>query len=486
MSLIVSSTPHELEPLIEHGLYDILFSEYFYFFQFPVKKAESAQSSMQNLYNETSALQKLTASILRDSVLAFIKHTATRGSSNIKEIRKLTEVLGEHSNEPVVLMEIGACLVDIFYYQREITQSAFSNLKGICIISHIITNLQKKIVEIEREKPPKSSIDHAVDAEIGSPISLDPLHTKIIYARNILLYLFDILICGEHQQALALEDINTLKCLFSCLTNYHLSDFALVHLKGLLDTQVDDSSCFEVILSQIVDIFPVLVGDGTDESIQLLMRILSVIQEAFDDRNRGLLQAQIRDKLDRFTSLLKIQKQEWASTVTLHEFCIQAIKTLTSLLAENEKLKVLFRENIGYDLLRDHILLCENNKPSGEIFNELFNMLVDGAFDMNYRYRITNPGVVKVMFQLCQYCSDLFVGSFLSQFTTIILKCVHNRNACCSVSLISILLDMIPRFDDSIDHEQTTENNKSANISKYPEILNYLIKLIEEIGKQKS
>ena len=147
--MAVSSTPHVLEPFIEHGLYDILFSEYFYFFQFPMKNDKSPTIEDDNLYSESSSLQKLTAVILRDSVISFFKYVATRGSSNVKEVRKLTEILHEYSSQPVVLNEIGACLLDICYHQMEITRMAF-NMAELSIISHVLAALQTKITLIEQ------------------------------------------------------------------------------------------------------------------------------------------------------------------------------------------------------------------------------------------------------------------------------------------------------------------------------------------------
>jgi WD40 repeat protein len=453
IALIVSSTPHILEPLIEHGLYDILFSDYFYFYQIDQITKDS------NLYSETATLQKLTSNILRDSVLSFIKYVATRGTSNTKEVRKLIEVLG-CTRDPTIISEVASCLLDVVYHQMELTQNGMYELRAISIIAHVISALQSQIKTSMNQQQRRNTsiaasvVDDLLDSEIGSAITLNPFHTKLLHARNILLYILDTQICNEVNQIIAIEDPNTLMCIFTCLYDPHLSDFVLSHVKRLFNSsKSDDAANFESLTIRIVDIFQKFssidtasteVTDEIEDSMQLVMRVLSAIQDGTTGPNRRYIQSQFRSKLGSIISILSVN-----GGVSRHELCIQVIRTLTCLLSENEKSKEYMRNVIGYDSLRELILLSENYCPSQDLFGELLNMLVDGNFDMQTRFNIANAGIIGTIVQLCQYCGDIFVASFLTQFKAIVEKCVHNRNVCCSVNLISLLLEMIPRWESN-------------------------------------
>lgn len=54
------------------------------------------------------------------------------------------------------------------------------------------------------------------------------------------------------------------------------------------------------------------------------------------------------------------------------------------------------------------------------------------------------------MFQLAMRCREKFVAKFCEIFYMITEKSTRNRNLCCSVGLIGILLVMVEKFEGAI------------------------------------
>src|SRR5690606_18387511 len=75
--------------------------------------------------------------------------------------------------------------------------------------------------------------------------------------------------------------------------------------------------------------------------MRLVMKMLQAIEKGMNDTNRQFIQFELKDKLDKFVHLLNMSEKKFKNTnITPHDLCIQVLKTLAVLLADNPQTKV--------------------------------------------------------------------------------------------------------------------------------------------------
>lgn len=131
---------------------------------------------------------------------------------------------------------------------------------------------------------------------------------------------------------------------------------------------------------------------------------------------------------------------------------------------------------MGYDTLKDIILRCENNKPSHELFAQLFDMLVEDKFNEETCCTIKNPAIIPLLFKLCNYCDESFISEFVNVFVSITEKNISNQNSCYTAHLMEILLEMVDKIGNKPTQEDILINGSGR-------LRDNLIYLIEILGK---
>lgn len=152
------------------------------------------------------------------------------------------------------------------------------------------------------------------------------------------------LLSHEDSRNMALTDANTVDTLFLCFFEPTLKDFGKEHILRLLSTpNTEQHPMFDTFLDVYTER---LIGFTNKESLseydmRLLMEMLQLIEKGMNVSNRYFIQSYLKTKLDKFIHLLNMSEMKFKNTnITKHDLCIQVLKTLSALLANNPQSKV--------------------------------------------------------------------------------------------------------------------------------------------------
>eukprot|EP01135_Chromosphaera_perkinsii_P000139 Nk52_evm35s32 gene=Nk52_evmTU35s32 len=96
------------------------------------------------------------------------------------------------------------------------------------------------------------------------------------------------------------------------------------------------------------------------------------------------------------------------------------------------------------------ILQVENGTPRRELLQPLFDMLVDGRFDLASNYLIKEYSALYTILDLLPCCSVAIQGEIWSTFTAILSRCVENLEACSKLHLLERLVELLERTNDDM------------------------------------
>jgi hypothetical protein len=190
-------------------------------------------------------------------------------------------------------------------------------------------------------------------------------------ARNVALCVMDVMLTYPANRVDALEDASTLSCLFTILFEQEFKNFALQHIQKMMTVKLDDAFIFDMLFSDYTGAFLRILSQPSESNYHLMMEMLHSLQVALQQSGRQILQRQYRPRLDRLVHLLNFNHED----LSRHDLCVQVLRTLTMLLSGNQGSKRVMKQ-LGYNALRELILMCEKGDPSSEIIDELLHLVI--------------------------------------------------------------------------------------------------------------
>lgn len=516
--VLYSSYRNGIDLFISNGLYDIFFSEYFYFFGGQaniVNKCENIKNNINNILNgietpvatndinlnltnlsfvsekfqdiEKEEMSQITSDSLRYYVLQIIKYIASNTENQevskdnadltiIKNLfRILLSTLAEHSSNPQIVIEIGKAFLEIIDHRYDAIQSILQDLNAFSIASFILQeqlNLQKTIEEFTSNR---SEI-------IIEGISNIELLQKVQEARNTFLSLISLFLTYETNLKLMLDDQNTLNSLFSCLFDPKLRTYGLEHLKKLTNLEVEDSELFSSLVNAYISTMKKIVESPIVDSVHLLMIMLKVLQSSLELSPK--FTEQFRNYFDDFISLLNMNPESILNSgMSAKEFIWLMLKNLNLVLYSSSKhfLELENKLKSTFPLMTNHLFGVPHSttledrrtmNASPQILHDLMDLMVDGKFSVENRFIIRNSFVLPLMFPFAMNYDEKIFSTFIQDFTKIVEKSPRNRDMCCQVGLVGVILDMVEEVEKLFD------SSKSFN-----RISDYVLRLLEILGK---
>jgi len=129
----------------------------------------------------------------------------------------------------------------------------------------------------------------------------------------------------------------------------------------------------------------------------------------------------------------------------IENLCVVAIKTLTLVMQEYQMLKENFKSQIGYEFCK-LLFNCFDGSPTWELFEALFDMLVDGNFDLEKNCIITNAHVLDIMIRLLPYLEVDRQMEWFRYLEKIVARGTQNQAACCKINFVDSLLELFCTF----------------------------------------
>lgn len=427
-----------------YRLWDALFSDSFFYCG--LDEGISASEAMQ----EKDSLRGGIFSSLRAFTMEALEFLAVVDEhDNIDEIHKVLELLDTYHNEPALVLQVSRSLISILQHNLIQTQKSLARLNALPIIGVIIE---------EQQQETASYLTSTEDEE--------HLHLKETFFRarySVLALLTHMLARNDEMIYNTINDSRIVNVVFSLLFEPEMRRYAMAQTVQLMAVKIDakhsaDNSELLKLYDQYFKLFRRAQAGSLPTSFKLLLQLLEGVRTVIDRNPRT--QRLFKD-VGAFLNITTVLNAE-ENPERMGVVCLAVLRTIASLMKGNQKNRDHMRTNIGYDTLKRLILRAlhveheallaavEGGKPSSEpgllgtqLVPLLFDMLVDGNFDLISHYTIANPDIVLLMFGIILELPRVAAQDMLKTFTQIVEKCPLNQNLCCAQNLIHHLLGMI-------------------------------------------
>ncbi|XP_042494689.1 BEACH domain-containing protein B-like isoform X2 [Macadamia integrifolia] len=460
---ILVSSPPLLEVFREEGIWDLIFSENFFYFG-PTSGESSRElvtdiegvpsySDLCSTSGSTSNKVKLgDVEILQKEVITFVEFAATfcGSSHNLPECSVLLDALEQSACQPEIANVLVRSLQHILRLASEKTVASFKTLNASLRVL--------KVASIQSHKFRRSGcISPLVEAQFteggvpqnyqGSTIVRAP---SLLNCMNTAFELFsEYLSVADDSKSLVLHNSSSIDCLFDLFWEGELRKQVLTHILDLMKlppSSKEDQVALLRLCSKYLEMFTSIKErekNFVELSIDLLVGMRNMIlsdqmhyQTLFRDGQCFL----------HIVSLLNGNLDEGKG----EKLVLNVLQTLTSLLTGNDSSKASFRALVGkgYQTLQSLLLDFCQWQPSEGLLCALLDMLVDGKFDIKLTFVIKNEDVILLFSSVVQKSSDALRHYGLNVLQQLLRDSICNQASCVRAGLLNFLLDWFAQEED--------------------------------------
>ncbi|KAF5183051.1 Beach domain-containing protein b [Thalictrum thalictroides] len=460
---VLVSLPTLLQVFREEGMWDLLFSENFFYFG----ASSEGISGDFSRYNE-GILQKIETcsssasaelkvnevEILKLEILSFVEFAATFNGAmhNLPECSVLMDALEQSACNPELANVLAKSLHRILQLATEQSAASFKSLdaisrllKVVCIQAQEFRRCRNNNLVMENkllERPPHQNGQSSGTSEMDQ-CWLKCMETSLDLFKEYLSL-------ADDARSLVLHNSTCIDCLFDLFWEEALRKFALTHILDLmkLPPSSDKDQVAKLYLcSKYLETFTCVKErekNFADLSIDLLLGVREMLET-----NQVYYQALFCDGecFLHIVSLLNGSLDDRSGKLLV----LNVLQTLTSLLCRNEVSKVAFRALVGkgYQTLQNLLLdVCES-QPSKGLLSALLDMLVDGNFDVKATPIIKNEDVIMLFLSVLQKSSESLRHFGLNVFQQLLKDSISNRASCVRAGMLNFLLEWFPQEDDN-------------------------------------
>ncbi|OUZ99745.1 BEACH domain [Macleaya cordata] len=446
---VLISLPTLLEVFREEGIWDLIFSENFFYFS-PNSEGFSGNFStyfegVQRQFEQCSSfnsrnnqIKATEVEILQMEIISFVEFAATFSGSthNLPECSILLDSLEQSACNPELASALAKSLHRILQLAVEQTVASFKTLDAIsrvlkvaCVQAHEFRrcgNFNSPAVIEAAEKTSSSEIDR---------IWLKCMETS--------LELFTaFLSMAEDAKSLVLHNSSCIDCLFDLFWEERLRKQVLAHVLDLmkLPPSIEEDQMAKLRLcSKYLETFT-CVKEREKNYAELSIDLLVGVQDMILT-DQMYYQALFRDGecFLHIVSLLNGNLDEERG----EELVLNVLQTLTCLLRRNDTSKDAFRALVGkgYQTLQSLLLDFCQWRPSEGLLNALLDMLVDGNYDVKLNPVIKNEDVIILFLSVLQKSSNSLQHYGLDVLQQLLRDSISNRASCVRAGMLNFLLD---------------------------------------------
>ncbi|CAN1248861.1 BEACH domain-containing protein B [Linum perenne] len=450
---ILVSSPLSLEIFREEGIWDMIFSDNFFYFG-PASVESTAecftnregfpgklgQVSVTNNSNSSTGIDSIE--ILQMEIVSFVEFAATcKGSvHNLPELSALLDALEQCSCHSLIAKILAKSLLRIFRLSSEKSIASFKTLNAI---SRVL-----KVACIQAEEFRVQNISSFGGSELVPPNS-DPrsdahavTHSQAECIETCMGLFTEFFMSANDAKSLVLHEWTCIECLFELFWQGGMRNQVLEHVLNLMKikpSSVEDQKAKLQLCSKYLETFT-QIKEREKNYAELSIDLLSGMKEMLTD-DPAYYQALFRDGecFLHVVSLLNGNLDE----ANGERLVLNVLQTLTCLLACNDNSKASFRALVGkgYQTLQSLLLEFCQWRPSEALLNALLDMLVDGKFDSNASHLIQNEDVIILYLSVLQKSSESLRHYGLNMFQKLLRDNISNRSSCVRSGMLSFLLD---------------------------------------------
>eukprot|EP00256_Glycine_max_P033137 XP_006578291.1 BEACH domain-containing protein B isoform X3 [Glycine max] len=444
---LLSSSPMSLEIFHEEGIWDLIFSENFFYFE-----SGSDESAGQIFaYTEKSEISSASRSTgnteevngvnsLQMQVISFVEFASTSNGNtqNMRELSALLDALEHSACNPEIACVLVGSLVRILQLSPERTIASFKNLNAVSRV------LQVACVQAQESRRPGSMEPSNENSGMEALVSVQDQNTcnspKIIQScfncmKMCMEFFAKFIAAAEDTRSLILHSFTCIDCLFDLFWVEGLRDDVLRHILDLMKIMPfseEDKKAKLQLCSKYLEMFTQLKErekSFVDLSVDLLVGMRDMLQA-----NQAYYQTLFRDGecFLHVVSLLNSNLDE----ANGEKLVLNVLQTLTCLLASNDTSKAAFRAlaGKGYQTLQSLLLDFCQLHSSEILLDALLDMLVDGKFNVKMSPMIKS--------------SESLQHHGLDIFQQLLRDSISNRASCVRAGMLDFLLNWFSQEDN--------------------------------------
>ncbi|XP_037496380.1 BEACH domain-containing protein B [Jatropha curcas] len=456
---VLASSPVSLDVCREERMWDLIFSENFFYFgsaseeisgepysckEEVVEKLETSPSSSTNSQKRATGIE-----ILQIEIISFVELAATCNGSvhNLPELSGLLDALEQCACQPEIANVLAKSLLRILQLSPEKTVASFKSLGAVRRVLKVASIQAKElrrsgIISPSLEKVLPACSDRMPDAPEKADTCLECMGTCMALFTEF----FSI---ADDAKSLVLHDSTCIDSLFDLFWEEGLRNVVLSHILDLMKivpSSVEDYKAKLQLCSKYLETFT-QIKEREKSFAQLSIDLLVGMREMLMT-NSEYYQALFRDGecFLHVVSLLNGNLDE----ANGKKLVLNVLQTLTCLIASNDSSKASFRALVGKGYQTMHSLLLDfcQWSPSEAVLTALLDMLVDGKFDIKANPLIKNEDVIILYLSILQKSSDSLRNYGLNVFLQLLRDSISNRASCVSAGMLNFLLDWFAEEDN--------------------------------------
>ncbi|CAL1372181.1 unnamed protein product [Linum trigynum] len=416
---VLVSSPISLEVFREERIWDLIFSENFFYFG-------------------AGGIE-----ILQMEIVSYVEFAATcKGSvHNLPELSALLDALEQCACHSLIAKVLAKSLLRIFRLSSEKTIASFKTLNAISRV------LRVACIQVEESRR-SQAMNTSPECEL-LPTNSDPrfdanavVHSQAECMETCMGLFKEFFLSADDAKSLVLHDWSCIECLFELFWQESMRNQVLEHVLILMKvtpSTAEDQKAKLVLCSKYLETFT-QIKERERNYAELSVDLLVGMREMLT-ADPTYYQALFRDGecFLHVVSLLNGNLDEADG----EKLVLNVLQTLTCLLASNDSSKAAFRALVGkgYQTLQSLLLDFCQWRPSEALLNALLDMLVDGKFDPKASPLIKNEDVIILYLSVLQKSSDSLRHYGLNMFQQLLRDSISNRASCVRSGMLSFLLD---------------------------------------------
>ncbi|KAK8597059.1 hypothetical protein V6N12_065535 [Hibiscus sabdariffa] len=489
---VLTSSPELVEVFRKAGIWDLFFSENFFYFgsskeEFSKEFSTYDDGSLEKLEKYYASLSNVVqlkysgVGTIQMKVITFVESVATSngsvhnlvtmkgekraslrfyglykksGTDENTFIRKVSEALEHCTCNPEISSVLAKSLLRILQLSAEKTVASFKTLNAISRILKVACILAQES-KLSGDNSPVIDNNYLEGVPSHGCQRFDSCDTFQSWTEGIetCMELFtEFFSVADDARSLILHDSACIDCLFELFWEEGYRKQVLKYILDLMKVvslSEEDRKAMLYVCSKYLETFACIKEkekSSAELSINLLVGMIDIIQTDLVH-----YQALFRDGgcFLHVVSLLNDNLEEENG----ERLVLVVLQTLTYLLARNDASKAAFRALVGkgYQTLQSLLLDFCQWHPSEALLNALLDMLVDGKFEIKDSSHIKNEDVIILYSSVLQKSSESLRHYGLSVFQQLLRDSLSNRASCVAAGMLNFLLDwFVQEGDDSV------------------------------------
>ncbi|KAJ4963542.1 hypothetical protein NE237_023481 [Protea cynaroides] len=461
---VLASSPPLLEVFRKEGLWDLFFSENFFYFG--PTSGESTGELMTDMegvprYSEVCSTPSSTSNqvklgevgIFQMEVIYFVEFAATFSGSadNLPECSVLLDALEQSACQPEIAYVFVKSLHHILKLATEKTVASFKTLNASFRVL--------KVASIQSQNFRSSGcISPLVEAPLMEGVvpqnyqgssSIERTQSWLKCMNTAFELFTEYLSVADDSKSLVLHNSSSIDCLFDLFWEGELRKQVLIQILDLMKlppSSKEDQVALLHLCSKYLETFTSVKErekNFAELSIELLVGMRSMLLT-----DQMYYQTLFREGqcFLHIVSLLNGNLDEGSG----EKLVLIVLQTLTCLLTGNDASKASFRALVGkgYPTLQSLLLDFSQWQSSEGLLIALLDMLVDGKFDIKLPSIIKNEDVVLLFSSVVQKSSDALRHYGLNVLQQLLRDSISNQASCVRAGMLNFLLDWFAQEDD--------------------------------------